>query len=114
MATLTLANGTATAGSDYTNVGPVVVTFAQGETSKSVAVPILEDALFEGDETVALALATPTAGRASGRRRRPYSPSRTTTPAAACRCNDVQVAEGNAGNNECCLHGHAGCGMPSP
>ena len=50
------ANGSATAGADYTAVGPVTLTFAPGETSKTVVVPILDDAVVEGDETFALNL----------------------------------------------------------
>ena len=44
------ANGTATAGSDYTATSGTLV-FAPGETSKTVAVPILGDTAYESDET---------------------------------------------------------------
>lgn len=51
----TTTNGTATAGADY--VGTTnSVTFAPGEIVKTVTVPILNDALIEGNETIGLAL----------------------------------------------------------
>jgi hypothetical protein len=53
------SNGTATAGSDYAPASGIV-TFAPGVTSQTFPVPILDDTLDELDETVALALSTPT------------------------------------------------------
>jgi hypothetical protein len=49
------SNGTATAGSDYTTVSQTV-TFNNGESSKTVNVPITDDSLFEPNETVNLTL----------------------------------------------------------
>lgn len=57
--------GTATAGADYTTVR-TLVRFADGETTKTVWVPILDDVLVEGDETVLLYLRNPTGGNARG------------------------------------------------
>lgn len=55
--------GTATAGSDYTAVANQVVSFAAGETTKTVNVPVLSDAITpEADETVNLTLTAPTGG----------------------------------------------------
>jgi len=48
--TWSTADDTATAGSDYTSAG-ATITFAPGETSKSVDVTISDDALVEPDET---------------------------------------------------------------
>jgi hypothetical protein len=53
------ANGTATAGSDYTAAGGTL-TFAPGETSKTVSVATLEDNIDEPAETVLLQLSNPT------------------------------------------------------
>ena len=52
------ANGTATAGSDYTATSGTLV-FAPGETSMTVAVPILGDTAYESDETFTLTLSNP-------------------------------------------------------
>lgn len=52
------ANGSATAGSDYTAVSGVI-TFAAGETSRTVAVPVVRDTVFESTETFTLALSSP-------------------------------------------------------
>jgi Ca2+-binding RTX toxin-like protein len=66
-ATISLTNGTATAGSDYTNA-PIAVAFADGETSKTITVPILDDAFTEATETINLSLGNVTGGAAIGSR----------------------------------------------
>ena len=45
------ADGTATAGSDYTAEAPTLVTIAAGNTSATLKVQTMADALVEGDET---------------------------------------------------------------
>ena len=67
-ATLTLSDGTATAGTDYDNQ-PLSVDFAAGETSRTVVIPILDDSSFEADETLNLALGSPTEGATIGTQR---------------------------------------------
>jgi hypothetical protein len=53
------ANGTATAGLDYTaTIG--TLTFAPGVTTQVLNIPILNDSLNEADETFTLALSSPT------------------------------------------------------
>lgn len=53
------ANGTATAGADYTaTIG--TLTFAPGVTTQVINIPILNDSLNEADETFTLALSSPT------------------------------------------------------
>ena len=50
-----MANGTATAGSDYTSAsGPI--TFAPGETSKTIVVDVIGDTAFEANETFSVTL----------------------------------------------------------
>ncbi|MEM6839224.1 MAG: choice-of-anchor D domain-containing protein [Cyanobacteria bacterium P01_C01_bin.120] len=52
---------TATGGSDYTDTGfPLTVNFADGEASQTVAIPLMDDAAVEGDETLVLGLQNPT------------------------------------------------------
>jgi hypothetical protein len=52
------ADGTATAGSDYTATSGTLV-FAPGETSKTIGVPVVNDTVVEPDETFALTLSNP-------------------------------------------------------
>jgi hypothetical protein len=59
------ANGTAIAGSDYTAVDQTV-SFAAGVTSQTVSIPITDDAVIEGNETVLLSLSSPSAGTTIG------------------------------------------------
>ena len=47
------SDGTATAGADYTPVSGTL-TFAAGETAKTVSVPVFDDAHDEGRETLTL------------------------------------------------------------
>ena len=54
-------NGTAIAGTDFTAVN-TIVNFAVGETSKTVDIPILTDAIAEGTESLNLKLSNPTGG----------------------------------------------------
>ncbi|MDB4858081.1 S8 family serine peptidase [Alphaproteobacteria bacterium] len=52
------SNGTATAGSDYTAASGTL-SFAAGETTKTVAVAVIQDNTFEGNETVTITLTNP-------------------------------------------------------
>ena len=56
------ADGTATAGADYTRASGEL-RFAPGETAKTVAVPVLDDAHDEGEETFTLRLTAATGAR---------------------------------------------------
>ena len=56
------ADGTAVAGADYTATSGTL-TFAAGETSKTVNVPILDDSHDEGAETFTLRLSNPAGAR---------------------------------------------------
>ncbi len=65
-ATITLTDGTATAPDDYDNT-PISVNFVDGDTTpKTIEVPIVDDTLIEGDETVNLTLFNPTGGASLG------------------------------------------------
>ena len=54
----TTTRATATAGDDYGET-TTVLTFAGGETSKTVTVPIIDDGAVESNETVNLAVRAP-------------------------------------------------------
>jgi len=65
-ATIILNNGSATAPEDY-NSTPIAVSFADGDSiSKTVKIPIVNDALVENNETVNLALGSATGGATIG------------------------------------------------
>lgn len=53
---------TASAGSDYVGQNNVSVTFGDGETNKTVLIPLLDDSIVEGDEVFNLTLSNPTGG----------------------------------------------------
>jgi hypothetical protein len=59
------SNGTSTAGADYTAASGTL-SFGAGELSKTFVVPILNDGLGEGNETVNLTLSNPTGGATLG------------------------------------------------
>ncbi len=62
---LSLSNGTATFGEDYTN-NLFAVSFAAGQTSKAVWVLMQNDSQVETDETIMLNLGNPTGGATLG------------------------------------------------
>ncbi|HKS29654.1 MAG TPA: Calx-beta domain-containing protein [Pyrinomonadaceae bacterium] len=59
------ANGTAVAGSDYTSVSGTL-TFAPGETSKTVNIPLTDDTSREDNETINLLLSSAAGGATLG------------------------------------------------
>jgi thiamine pyrophosphokinase len=90
------ANGSATAGSDYTATSGTL-TFGPGITSQTFAVPITDDTLFEGNETFTVTISNPGGGATLG-----ATTSATVTiidndapPTLAI--NNVTQAEGNVG-----------------
>jgi acetyl esterase/lipase len=57
-ATFGFGNGTATATQDYAYT-PGTVSFAPGETSKTISIPILDDSEIEGTETFSIVVSAP-------------------------------------------------------
>ena len=64
-ANYTATNGTATAGSDY-GATASTVTFAPGEYSKNIAIPITDDAVSEPTESFSVSLSNPSSNAALG------------------------------------------------
>ncbi|MGB8509058.1 MAG: PQQ-dependent sugar dehydrogenase, partial [Pyrinomonadaceae bacterium] len=61
----TIADGSAKQKSDYTLVAGRLV-FGPGDVSKTISVPVTEDAFLEGDESATLALSNPSSGARLG------------------------------------------------
>lgn len=88
------ANGTATAGSDYT-AGSGTVSFAAGETSKTVNVTVVGDSTVEPNETFTVNLSAPTnatlgTAKGTGTIRNDDGP--------AISIGNASVSEGNSGS----------------
>ncbi|WP_199332029.1 Calx-beta domain-containing protein [Anabaena lutea] len=64
-ARINFKDGTAKATSDYNNT-PITVNFADGEISKTITIPIVNDTTPELDETLQLTLTNPTGGATIG------------------------------------------------
>jgi hypothetical protein len=87
------ADGTATDGADYTGKSGTA-TITAGSTSTTVDVPVLDDSVYEGDETVKLDLSNPVNGTGS-----PTGTGTITDDEAAPGVSiaDAAVTEGNSG-----------------
>ena len=59
---ISTANGSAIAGQDYTAQTNTVVTFGDGEVSKTVSIPVLDDTALEAAEAFTVTLSSPTNG----------------------------------------------------
>jgi len=94
----TIANNTATAGSDYTAVDPTTLIFYPGETEKTVTVKVTGDTIDEENETFYVNLsgyptnATTADSQGVG--------TITNDDALAISINDVTVTEGNSGTTD--------------
>jgi hypothetical protein len=93
------ADGTAQAGMDYTAVSGTLV-FAPGETAKSFTVPILNDSLREGQETISISLSNPTSGVTLGSRSTSVINIVDNDPLPGLSINDVSVNEGDSGTTD--------------
>src|SRR5438270_1510802 len=89
------ADRSATAGSDYTATSGTLA-FADGETSKAFTVPIIDDAIPEGNEFFVVALSAPTNGAIIGN---PQAATVTITDddLPLISIADAQLIEGNSG-----------------
>jgi hypothetical protein len=89
-------NGTATAGKDYTARSGTLF-FANGETIKTLTVPIVEDTLNEGDETFQITLSNPKGGAGLGIWNMETLTITDNDPKPTISINDVSVTESNSG-----------------
>jgi YD repeat-containing protein len=80
--TLLLTDGTGTIAADYIGA-PITVTFADGEITKTVNVPVVDDTRIEATETINLKLSNPTNGSVLGTQQ---------TATLSILDNDVQLA----------------------
>jgi Calx-beta domain len=87
------SDGSAHAGTDYTATGGTL-TFNPGDTSKTFVVPIVNDGVPDGNETVILTLSGPTGGAALGS---PTSAVLTLTDLPTSSVNPVPAATNTAG-----------------
>ena len=95
----TTANGTATAGSDYTATSGTL-TFAPGQTQRTIDVPILADSAGEASETLLVRLSSASlATIADGEAVVTITDSTSEPELPALSVGDVAVTEGNAGTS---------------
>src|SRR5262249_36379119 len=90
------ADGTASAGSDYQATSGTL-TFAPGETSKTIAVSVIGDIIDESDETFSVNLSAP-ANAVLGNSQRIGTILDDDPPPPTLAVNDVSVTEGNSGS----------------
>jgi chitinase len=97
-------HGTATAGTDYTELAPTVLSFAAGESTKTVSVPVSGDTTVEKNETLSLKLSLPVGGvlaDASGLGTivNDDGPGPVVWPLPSISIGDVTVVEGDTGTS---------------
>jgi uncharacterized repeat protein (TIGR01451 family) len=89
-------DGTAVAPGDYTAAGPATITFAAGETTKTITVSVNGDTLNEADETFQVLLFNP--ANATLARSAATGTILNDDPAPTLTISDVSVVEGNSGS----------------
>ena len=94
--TVTTADGTAVAPEDYTSLN-TTLTFAPGETTKTVVVPVLGDNIDEADETFSVVLSAPVNAAISPVRGRGTGTIRDDDGAPSITFGEVRIDEGNNG-----------------
>jgi 6-phosphogluconolactonase (cycloisomerase 2 family) len=95
-ATYATANGSAVAPGDFTAQSAKIVSFAPGETSKPVTVPLVDDTTPEQTEQFLLNLSSPTGGSSLGKSQGVGTIQDDDSPNMTV--SDAAVAEGNSGS----------------
>jgi parallel beta-helix repeat protein len=91
-------SGTATAGADFTAVSGTL-TFADGEISKFITIPILQDSIFEGPEQFTVVLSSPTGGAGLGSPATGVVTISDDDPPPVVSIGDASIVEGNSGKS---------------
>ncbi|HEY9664591.1 MAG TPA: Calx-beta domain-containing protein, partial [Allocoleopsis sp.] len=93
------ANGTATAGSDFTGISSALLSFSPGQTTKTISIPVIGDTQVEGNETFSVNLSNPTnASIASGKAIGTITDDDTPTAnLPALSIGNASIVEGDAG-----------------
>lgn len=92
----TITNGTASS-ADYTGATSGTLTFTNGVTTQTISIPIVSDSLDEVDETLNLALDTPTGGAVLGAQTTAVLTITDDDATPSLSINDVTVTEGASG-----------------
>jgi Ca2+-binding RTX toxin-like protein len=93
-----ITGGTATAGSDYTNTSfPLTVKFDAGQDSKTIEIPINNDALAEGNETINLSV-TAQDNAEIGSQNTATLTIADNDISYALKASDTSITEGNSGS----------------
>jgi len=92
-----MSAGTATSGSDFTNVSGNLNWAAGDLSSKTFTVPIKDDSLNENNETISLGLSSPTGGATLGSQKTAILTIADDDPMPSVSVSDVSVVEGNSG-----------------
>jgi uncharacterized delta-60 repeat protein len=90
------SDGTATAGSDY-NSASGTLSFADGETSKSINIPITNDSQQEANETINLSLSNVTGDASLGAQSTAILTINDDDTLPSISINDISIVEGNSG-----------------
>ena len=91
------ANGSATAGQDYTGASGTV-TFAAGQTSKQITVTVAGDTAIEADETFTVTLSAPSGATLGATKASTVTITNDDLPAVSISPVTTAVAEGNSGS----------------
>lgn len=93
------SNGTALSGSDFTNAGGTLNWANSDSSDKTFTVPILDDGIFEGNETVNLSLGNVLGGAVIGAPSTAVLTILDNETQPTVSINDVSIVEGNSGTS---------------